>query len=466
VTTNAEPTVAPGMRLGTYVYERLKERLLDGAYPSGTKLSIKALRAEFGVSKQPIAQGLRHLSADGLIDVLPQVGCVVRSYHADDVRAFFVLLAGVERTIAELAAARRTPEQLHRLRDEGDRMMRLHQSVPIRDLPGHYRRGNRRFHGLIHEMADSKLLSSVSRPLWDLTDFMVHAEGSNPEALAQSLAERTEDHEAIISALEQGDPSSASALSHQHLLHTLRLIDPTPFSHRSAETPRASGTSSEQLAAQVYDRLKDRLLNGELKPGTRLPVQELTNEYRMSRQPVMAALGRLATDALVDVVPQVGCSVRNYGGEDVADFFLMMGRVSESVVSLAAEHPSDDQHARMTGALQMVTDLQNPTNAPITVQRRLAHREFHASIHEMARSTLVVAISLRLWDLMDFIIHTKAPQALTSEAVIEQLRVIAAGLRNHDESAARQGARTHAAQISRLVCGLTHQALPPGTPLA
>ena len=100
------------MRLGELAQQEIKGRLLDGIYTPGQKLVVEDLSAEFGVSRQPIMEALRVLSAEGLVTIIPQVGCRVASYGAQEVRDFFALFATMEGAVAALAATRRTDADL------------------------------------------------------------------------------------------------------------------------------------------------------------------------------------------------------------------------------------------------------------------------------------------------------------------------------------------------------------------
>src|SRR5215470_3244264 len=77
--------VSSGRRLAPVVYDLLKERLLEGEFQAGERLSVEALKAEFGVSKQPVMEALRRLSSEGLVEIIPQVGCRIPVYGSVDV---------------------------------------------------------------------------------------------------------------------------------------------------------------------------------------------------------------------------------------------------------------------------------------------------------------------------------------------------------------------------------------------
>src|SRR4051812_49496730 len=53
---------AGASRLSTYVYDGIKESLLDGDRQAGERLSVDELTRTYGVSKQPVMDALRRLS--------------------------------------------------------------------------------------------------------------------------------------------------------------------------------------------------------------------------------------------------------------------------------------------------------------------------------------------------------------------------------------------------------------------
>jgi DNA-binding GntR family transcriptional regulator len=212
-----------GARLATHIYDQLKLQLLDGVYAPGEKLVVDSLRTDFNVSKQPVMDALRNLASDGLVEIIPQVGCAVRSYPRSEIEDFYLFVAAAEEIITQLAAVRRTPELLRALRISAARMSQLPVESAPGELAARYRQANREFHGIIHQMANSEIVTGLSRRVWDLTDFFVHALGAS-SAFGDSFAERHHDHEEILIALEEGDAEKAGKLAREHILHTGRLI--------------------------------------------------------------------------------------------------------------------------------------------------------------------------------------------------------------------------------------------------
>lgn len=63
------------------------------------------------------------------------------------------------------------------------------------------------------------------------------------------------------------------------------------------------------LTDVVYDSLRDKILNLELKPGTPLSFSTLSSLYKVSISPIRDALKRLDTEGLVEIKPQSGTYV-------------------------------------------------------------------------------------------------------------------------------------------------------------
>jgi DNA-binding GntR family transcriptional regulator len=72
-------------------------------------------------------------------------------------------------------------------------------------------------------------------------------------------------------------------------------------SHLALTLPR---DRSRQAAPQVFELLRDAIINLDLVPGTVLSRQELQLQFGLSSTPIRDALMKLAEEALVDIFPQ------------------------------------------------------------------------------------------------------------------------------------------------------------------
>lgn len=205
------------------VYELLKERLLEGTYQAGERLSVETLKTEFDVSKQPVMDALHKLAADGLVEIIPQVGCRVPSFHPQEVADFYAVFGTMEGAVAGVAAARRTEQQLQTLQEINDEIGALAADPDPAVRSRGYRTLNREFHGTVHTMAHSDVIAGLSRRMWDLSDLLINTSGAS-RPLASATTQRHDDHERIIAALRAGDAAGAGAEMTTHILGTVQVI--------------------------------------------------------------------------------------------------------------------------------------------------------------------------------------------------------------------------------------------------
>ena len=235
-----------GGPLNHAVYDMLRERLLEGRYPAGTRLPTDDLRAELGVSKQPVMEALRRLAADGVVQIVPQVGCLVTGYDLHEVEDFYLAFGGFEGSIAGTAALRRTDDQLVELAEISGQIgaLRSERDAAVRSRG--YRLWNRRFHHAIGAMAQSRVMTETSRRMWDLSDFLINTAGV-PQPLSSALDDRHADHERIRAALHAGDHAVARDEMERHIVTTAAVIQCESESARQVSYP-AMGDLSRTAA--------------------------------------------------------------------------------------------------------------------------------------------------------------------------------------------------------------------------
>jgi len=95
---------------------------------------------------------------------------------------------------------------------------------------------------------------------------------------------------------------------------------PAKFEH--AGTPRKSVPIPRQsLASAVVERLRDQILNGELREGEQLRQDAIAAEFQISRIPVREALSHLAAEGLINIVANRGAVVSALSPEEIEQLF-------------------------------------------------------------------------------------------------------------------------------------------------
>jgi DNA-binding GntR family transcriptional regulator len=190
-------------------------------------------------------------------------------------------------------------------------------------------------------------------------------------------------------------------------------------------------------AGQIVSVMEQRLMLGFYKPGEMVSFQRLADEFKVSRQPVSAAISHLRASGYVEVIPQVGCKVVHPSPSEIRDFFTVLGRVEAAVVAMAAARHKASEAADLL-ALMPVCDL----DALDDMNQRKAYigyvDRFHVLIWTMARSPLLDSKLSGLRRLSNFYLWqglpTLAPAA--AKALIAERTEIARAVMARDASSA------------------------------
>ncbi|WP_085994077.1 GntR family transcriptional regulator [Oceanobacillus senegalensis] len=63
------------------------------------------------------------------------------------------------------------------------------------------------------------------------------------------------------------------------------------------------------LAEQVYEILREKIINREYHPGEKLDIYKLSDEFGVSRSPIKEAINQLEYDGLIEIIPRKGTYV-------------------------------------------------------------------------------------------------------------------------------------------------------------
>ena len=95
------------------------------------------------------------------------------------------------------------------------------------------------------------------------------------------------------------------------------------------------------LAAEVVERLRDLIIQGELAPGVKLNERVLCERLRTSRTPVREAIKFLASEGLVELLPNRGAIVTPITAATVREIFVLLGALEALAGELACINASD-----------------------------------------------------------------------------------------------------------------------------
>jgi len=167
----------------------------------------------------------------------------------------------------------------------------------------------------------------------------------------------------------------------------LQTISATP----TAILPRRS------LSGELVPLVRDLVLEGELKPGDRIPEQALCLRFGVSRTPMREALKVLAAEGLLDLSPNRGASVARITSDEINELFPIMGALEALAGELACDRIDDPAVARIRKMHDaMVGHYRRGEAGPYIKLNRDIHDALFEAAGNVALSTLYATLMVRI----------------------------------------------------------------------
>lgn len=197
-------------------WSRLREMILDGAYPPGARLTEVEVAAALEMSRTPVREALRALTADGLVRPAGR-GVVVVALEPPALEEAYQVRASLEALTAELAAVRQgegriAPADLASLRAVADETAAATARGRLDDAVGL----NRRFHRRVAELAGNAMALHMLERVWDQIQISTLRSLRPPSRPAHVSGQ----HEQLLAAIFEARPGDAAAIARAHVLDT------------------------------------------------------------------------------------------------------------------------------------------------------------------------------------------------------------------------------------------------------
>lgn len=200
---------------------RLREMILAGELPAGSRIAELNLVDKLGVSRTPIRTALMKLEQEGLLEGLANGGYAVRTFTERDVSDAIELRGTLEGLAARLAAERGVaPVVLAEARACLDQIDQWLASGSLNDDAfSAYVTHNERFHGLLAEMTGSDVVQRelqrvIGLPFASPSGFVI-SQANSPQA-RDMLVIAQDQHRQVLGAIEQREGSRAEAIMREH----------------------------------------------------------------------------------------------------------------------------------------------------------------------------------------------------------------------------------------------------------
>jgi DNA-binding GntR family transcriptional regulator len=216
----------------SFVVQALREKIISGALPAGSRIDQNAVAEELGVSRMPVREALRQLDAEGFVELISHRGALVAKLSEDEIIEIYEMRSVLAGLASRLAVPEFTDETIEELE-------RLASAMETAD-PDQWIELNDTFHMKIEEPCGAKRLLALierltqqCRPYLRISVHMVHTQQS-------AKAE----HERILDACRKRQPIELEAAVRDHLASAGQVVASFVGHARAAEIgePRPNAT--------------------------------------------------------------------------------------------------------------------------------------------------------------------------------------------------------------------------------
>lgn len=197
----------------------IKQGVARADFLPGQRLVEPSLMVQFGVSRGPVREALRRLTADGLVEWERFRGASIVRMSRQQVREFGEIRAVIEGLAAGRAAARASA----RNRRAFAKLENIRKRVA--GSPMAYDEYNIEFHDLILRLGcNSEIESFVERAKWPI----IRLQFANILLSETHIRRSTTEHQKVMMAILNGDQKSAELAMRQHIQNSTQRILQAP----------------------------------------------------------------------------------------------------------------------------------------------------------------------------------------------------------------------------------------------
>lgn len=192
------------------VYKRIREMIINGTLPMGSKLSETVLAERLDATKAPIRDAVKRLQSEGLVQIKPQSGTFVFCLSHSDFEQLLEFRFYIEAQVMRLSSennCKALTQSMSYILDKMEVCM-LHKST------SEYLGLDNEFHQILVDYCDNayfkEAYSLIAPRMATARNYM----GSSEEHMERSFKQ----HKQILKALRDGNLSEAHDLLRSHIL--------------------------------------------------------------------------------------------------------------------------------------------------------------------------------------------------------------------------------------------------------
>lgn len=161
------------------------------------------------------------------------------------------------------------------------------------------------------------------------------------------------------------------------------------------ESPRVAPVQNTPLAEQAREQIRASILDGTIRPGERLTIEQLAGELGVSRTPVREALKALEQDGLVHLLPHRGAVVESVAQDEVHHRYtiraMLEGYAAELACSLNGARIAVELEA-LCDRLEAAARRAKPGDRSSIERMSELNREFHGLVRDGSGSRTLIRL--------------------------------------------------------------------------
>lgn len=161
--------------------------------------------------------------------------------------------------------------------------------------------------------------------------------------------------------------------------------------------PAIEGIQRRYLHDEVADRLRELILSGGLEPTARVNELELCERFGTSRTPLREAIKILATEGLVELLPNRGARVASLTAAEIDEMVQVVAGLEAIAAELACQRAGDDEIEAIAADTEAMEDAyrRRDETAYFTLNRAI-HEGLMAAARNRTLSGIYANLSSRI----------------------------------------------------------------------
>jgi DNA-binding GntR family transcriptional regulator len=203
-------------------YAALKSAIRENIFPPGYHAAENDVAAQLGMSRTPVHEAVIRLQEEGLVQVLPRRGVLVRAISPHDLREIYQLTIALESMAAEALATRAATSEVKKIVADLETETKAMETALRKSNLDRWAAADDHFHEILTGKCGNQRLSRVAATVRDQT----HRVRLLTLRLRPLPRESALEHRAIVKAIRRGDAAAASKNASAHRRRASEIMIP------------------------------------------------------------------------------------------------------------------------------------------------------------------------------------------------------------------------------------------------